>query len=196
MQGYPIASSTWDKEELKAIQEVIKNDHFTMGEKVAEFEKAFADFVGSKYAVMTSSGSTALKHRRENAKLFCEFFGNHSGFIIQKEIGLSSWFGFSFIIKETSKLKREEILKKLSANGIDYRPICAGDFTQNEVIKYFDYEIFGELKNAKYLQNGFFVGNHQVDISKELRLLYQVIGGDLANPCALKQPLEQSSKAA
>ena len=395
MINYPMASSTWDKEELKAIQEVIKNDHFTMGEKVAEFEKAFADFVGSKYAVMTSSGSTAnliataalfytktpklrrgdevivpalswsttyyplyqyglklkfvdvdlqtlnydlealkqaisgktkmimlvnllgnpndfdtikelikgkniilledncesmgaeykgkqagtfgimgtfstfyshhmatmeggfvvsddeelyhillclrahgwtrnlpknntlvqksedyfsesfrfilpgynvrpvemsgaigieqlkklptfLKHRRENAKLFCEFFGNHSDFIIQKEIGLSSWFGFSLIIKETSKLKREEILKKLSANGIDYRPICAGDFTQNEVIKYFDYEIFGELKNAKYLhKNGFFVGNHQVDISKELHLLRQVINGGVNNPCLL-----------
>lgn len=30
-----------------------------MGEKVAEFEKDFATFVGSKYAVMTSSDSTA-----------------------------------------------------------------------------------------------------------------------------------------
>ena len=59
MQGYSLASSTWDEKELNAINEVIKSDIFTMGKKVAEFEKDFAKFVGSKYAVMTSSGSTA-----------------------------------------------------------------------------------------------------------------------------------------
>lgn len=55
---YLLASSTWDEKELQAIQDVIKSDMFTMGKKVAEFEKDFAKFVGSKYAVMTSSGST------------------------------------------------------------------------------------------------------------------------------------------
>ena len=59
MLNYPMASSTWDEKELNAIYEVIKRDCFTMGEKVAEFEKEFAKFVGAKYAVMTSSGSTA-----------------------------------------------------------------------------------------------------------------------------------------
>lgn len=59
MQNYTLASSTWDEKELQAIQDVIKSDMFTMGKKVAEFEKDFAKFVGSKYAIMTSSGSTA-----------------------------------------------------------------------------------------------------------------------------------------
>ena len=119
-----------------------------------------------------------LKHRRENAKLFKQYFDNHPDFIIQQEIGSSSWFGFSLIIKPNSKLKRADIIKLLEANNIEYRPIATGDFTQNEVIKYFDYEIFGELKNAKYLQeNGFFVGNHQIDISNQINLLNSVIGG-------------------
>ncbi|MCR8679287.1 MULTISPECIES: DegT/DnrJ/EryC1/StrS family aminotransferase [Campylobacter] len=387
MQGYSLASSTWDDKELNAINEVIKSDIFTMGKKVAEFERDFAKFVGSKYAVMTSSGSTAnliataalfytknaklkrgdevivpavswsttyyplhqyglrlkfvdvdlqtlnydlealknaitdktkmimcvnllgnpndfdtinaiiankdiilledncesmgaeyngkqagtfgimgtfstfyshhmatmeggfvvtdneelyhillclrahgwtrnlpkdnlvapksddwfsesfrfvlpgynvrpvemsgaigieqlkklpnfLKHRRENAKLFQKYFANHPDFIIQKEIGSSSWFGFSLIIKPNSNLKRADIIKLLEANNIEYRPIATGDFTQNEVIKYFNYEIYGELKNAKYLQtNGFFVGNHQIDISAQIELLNSVIGG-------------------
>ena len=385
--NYSLASSTWDEKELQAIQDVIKSDMFTMGKKVAEFEKDFAKFVGSKYAVMTSSGSTAnliataalfyaknpklkrgdevivpavswsttyyplyqnglklkfvdidletlnydlealsnaisdktkmimvvnllgnpndfdaikeiiggrdiilledncesmgaeykgkqagtfgvmgtfstfyshhmatmeggfvvtddeelyhillclrahgwtrnlpkdnlvapksddwfsesfrfvlpgynvrpvemsgaigieqlkklpnfLRYRRENAKLFCQYFDNHSDFIIQKEIGSSSWFGFSLIIRPESKLQRGDIIKKLEANNIEYRPIATGDFTQNEVIKYFDYEIHGELKNARYLQeNGFFVGNHQIDISRELNLLNEVLNG-------------------
>ncbi|MBP3675502.1 MAG: DegT/DnrJ/EryC1/StrS family aminotransferase [Campylobacter sp.] len=386
MQGYSLASSTWDEKELNAINEVIKSDIFTMGKKVAQFEQDFAKFVGSKYAVMTSSGSTAnliataalfytknnklqrgdevivpavswsttyyplhqyglklkfvdidlhtlnydlealkdaisdktkmimcvnllgnpndfdaiktiiedrniilledncesmgaeyngkqagtfgimgtfstfyshhmatmeggfvvtdneelyhillclrahgwtrnlpkdnliapksddwfsesfrfvlpgynvrpvemsgaigieqlkklpnfLKHRRENAKLFSKYFANHPDFIMQKEIGSSSWFGFSLIIRPESKLKRVDIIKLLEANNIEYRPIATGDFTQNEVIKYFDYEIHGELKNAKYLQeNGLFVGNHQIDISKQIELFNKVVG--------------------
>lgn len=409
MLNYPMASSTWDAKELKAIEEVIESDCFTMGKKVAEFEKAFANFVGSRFALMTSSGSTAnliataalfytkspklkkgdevivpavswattyyplyqyglrlkfvdidlqtlnydlnalkeaiseqtkmimlvnllgnpndfdkikelvknkdiilfedncesmgatykgkqagtfgivgtfstfyshhmatmeggfvvtddeelyhillclrahgwtrnlpknnllveksdddfsesfrfilpgynvrpiemsgaigieqlkklpefLKWRRENAKLFCEIFADSEDFIIQKELGQSSWFGFSLIIKEDSKLERKELLSRLKQNGIDYRPICTGDFTQNEVIRYFDYEIFKELKNARYLhQNGFFVGNHQVSIEKELRLLATVLNGGgalrISKSCHLK-PLKHTLKAA
>ncbi|EAI4428539.1 DegT/DnrJ/EryC1/StrS family aminotransferase [Campylobacter lari] len=386
MKKYTLASSTWDEKELLAIQEVIKNDMFTMGKKVAEFEKDFATFVGSKYAVMTSSGSTAnliataalfytknpklrkgdevivpavswsttyyplyqyglklkfvdidletlnydldalgnaisdktkmimivnllgnpndfdainelikgkdiilledncesmgaeykgkqagtfgimgtfstffshhmatmeggfvvtndeelyhillclrahgwtrnlpkenkivnksddwfgesfrfvlpgynvrpvemsgaigieqlkklpmfLEYRRKNAKLFCNYFENHPDFIVQREIGSSSWFGFSLIIKPASMLKRSEVIKKLEANNIEYRPIVTGDFTQNEVMKYFDYEIFGELRNAKILhENGFFVGNHQMDITEHIYHLKQVLG--------------------
>ena len=32
--------------------------------------------------------------------------------------------------------------------NIECRPIVTGDFTQNEVMKYFDYEIHNELTNA------------------------------------------------
>lgn len=385
MKKYTLASSTWDEKELQAIQDVIKSDMFTMGKKVAEFEKDFAKFTGSKYAVMTSSGSTAnliataalfytknpklkrgdevivpavswsttyyplyqyglklkfvdidletlnydldalssaisdktkmimvvnllgnpndfdtindlikgkdiilledncesmgaeykgkqtgtfgimgtfstffshhmatmeggfvvtdddelyhillclrahgwtrnlpkenlvanksddwfsesfrfvlpgynvrpvemsgaigieqlkkllmfLKHHRENAKLFCEYFQNHPEFIMQKEIGSSSWFGFSLVIKPNSKLQRKDIIKKLEENDIEYRPIATGDFTQNEVIKYFDYEIHQELKNAKYIhEKGFFVGNHQFSISNQINLFKKVL---------------------
>ncbi|HHY1436791.1 TPA: DegT/DnrJ/EryC1/StrS family aminotransferase [Campylobacter jejuni] len=385
MEKYTLASSTWDEKELQAIQDVIKSDMFTMGKKVAEFEKDFAKFTGSRYAVMTSSGSTAnliataalfytknpklkrgdevivpavswsttyyplyqyglklkfvdidletlnydldalssaisdrtkmimvvnllgnpndfdainnfikgrdiilfedncesmgaeykgkqtgtfgimgtfstffshhmatmeggfvitdneelyhillclrahgwtrnlpkenlvvnksddwfsesfrfvlpgynvrpvemsgaigveqlkklpmfLKHRRENAKLFCEYFQNHSEFIMQKEIGSSSWFGFSLVIRPNSKLQRKDIIKKLEENDIEYRPIATGDFTQNEVIKYFDYEIHQDLKNAKYIhKKGFFIGNHQFDISGQIDLLKKVL---------------------
>ena len=67
------------------------------------------------------------------------------------------------------------------------------------MIKYFDYEIFKELKNAKYLhKKGFFVGNHQKDISEELHLLHKIIngGGDLSKSYILTQPLEYTLKVA
>ena len=56
---YPLASTTWDSREIEAMQEVIASGNFTMGRHVREFEQAFADFFGSKYAVMSNSGSSA-----------------------------------------------------------------------------------------------------------------------------------------
>ncbi|WP_320816025.1 DegT/DnrJ/EryC1/StrS family aminotransferase [Flavobacterium sp.] len=117
-----------------------------------------------------------LDQRRKNAELFVSLFKNNDNFFIQKDIDNSSWFGFSFIIKPTSKLKREAIVKALEENHIDCRPIVTGDFTKNEVLKYFDYEIFGEMKNAQYLdKNGFFVGNHQVNLTEEIYHLHKVL---------------------
>ncbi len=117
-----------------------------------------------------------LDYRRKNAELFVSLFENHKDFYIQKNIDNSSWFGFSFIIKPESTLDRAEIVKKLEANQIDCRPIVTGDFTKNEVLRHFDYEIFGEMKNAQYLdKKGFFVGNHQVDLTQEIHHLFEVL---------------------
>ncbi|MDO4674670.1 DegT/DnrJ/EryC1/StrS family aminotransferase [Campylobacter sp.] len=124
-----------------------------------------------------------LKHRRENAKLFVSLFENSKDFIIQKELGSSSWFGFSLILREGLGLTRGEVLKRLRAAGVEYRPICTGDFTQNPVMRYFDYTISGTLKNAKYIhENGFFVGNHQVNIEEQIKLFAKVVGGGGYNP--------------
>ena len=117
-----------------------------------------------------------LEQRRENAELFVSLFNDNPTFYIQEEIGNSSWFGFSLIIKPNANVDRLAIVKKLEENGIDCRPIVTGDFTKNEVLKYFDYEIFGKVKNANYLDTkGLFVGNHQIDLTKEIKHLYNVL---------------------
>ncbi|AIT10017.1 pyridoxamine 5-phosphate oxidase [Candidatus Francisella endociliophora] len=119
-----------------------------------------------------------LEQRRKNAKLFVELFKNHKDFIIQKDIDNSSWFGFSFIIRPESNLCRKDIVKKLQEKGIECRPIVTGNFARNEVLKYFDYEIHNELKNADYLHdNGFFVGNSQVCLKDEINTLLVVLDG-------------------
>lgn len=56
---YSLSNDTWGSEELAAIQKVIDSNHFTMGANVAQAEKEVAKHFGAKYAVMTSSGSTA-----------------------------------------------------------------------------------------------------------------------------------------
>jgi CDP-6-deoxy-D-xylo-4-hexulose-3-dehydrase len=59
MSSYPLASTTWDKEEFVAIQRVIDSGRFTMGHEVESFENEFAKYVGAKHAVMVNSGSSA-----------------------------------------------------------------------------------------------------------------------------------------
>ena len=113
-----------------------------------------------------------IQERRNNAEHFQKLFADHPDFYIQQEIGLSSWFGFAFVIKETSKLTRKELAKKLMDSGIECRPIVAGNFAKNEVMKYFNYEIHGELTNAELIdRNGLFVGNHQFKIRKQIDYL-------------------------
>ena len=117
-----------------------------------------------------------IKNRRENGNFFSSLFKNNENFITQKEIGNSSWFGFSLIIRQESNLTRKDVVERLNNANIECRPIVTGDFTQNEVMKYLDYEIHGELKNAKYLHdNGLFVGNHHIQIHQEIKYLFEVL---------------------
>ena len=117
-----------------------------------------------------------LKKRRENANLFVNLFKNHPDFIIQKEIEKSSWFGFSLIIKPGSKRKRNEVIKILEKNKVEYRPIVTGNFVKNDVLKYFDYTIHKKLKNADHLHdNGFFVGNSHEELSKNIEFLKKIL---------------------
>tara|TARA_R110001583_G_scaffold125058_2_gene276535 strand:- start:8966 stop:10147 length:1182 start_codon:yes stop_codon:yes gene_type:complete len=118
-----------------------------------------------------------IETRRKNAKLFQSLFTNHPYIDIQQEIGESSWFGFSLILNENSPYSRSELVKLLTKNGIECRPIVTGNFLKNkEVLEYFDYEVSGTLKAAEYLDNnGLFVGNHQNDIENEIQLLAKLL---------------------
>ena len=56
---YPLAFSTWGKEETDAIQRVVDTDMYTMGRHVKQFEEEFAQHFKSPHAVMVNSGSSA-----------------------------------------------------------------------------------------------------------------------------------------
>lgn len=114
-----------------------------------------------------------IDQRRKNAKIFTDLFYNDERFIIQKEIGESSWFGFSILL---NNINRKEVIKALEKANIEYRPIVTGNFVKNKVMKFFDYEVFSELKNADKLDKfGFFVGNSQEDLNKEIKYLHKIL---------------------
>ena len=116
-----------------------------------------------------------IRIRQENARKFISLMKDHTDLIVQKEIGNSSWFGFSIIIKSTSKMNRRTLVTKLNSKGFECRPIVAGNFTKNEVIKYFDYEIHGNLTNADHLHTkGLFIGNHHYPIDDAIQKLKEI----------------------
>lgn len=70
---YPLACSSWDEKERNAAHAVIDSGMCTMGAKVKEFEKKFAEKFKVKYSVFSNSGSSAnllavaaLFYRKEN----------------------------------------------------------------------------------------------------------------------------------
>jgi CDP-6-deoxy-D-xylo-4-hexulose-3-dehydrase len=102
-----------------------------------------------------------ISNRRKNAEMFQKMFNSNVNIQVQKEIGESSWFGFSIVLVNELEGKRDMIVSKLQENRIEVRPIVAGNFTKNKVIEYMDYSISGNLTNADYIhENGFFIGNH------------------------------------
>lgn len=116
-----------------------------------------------------------LVQRRKNAAYFQSIFKNDKRFIIQKEVGESSWFSFTMIIRPNSGIKREKVFEALKKAEIGYRIITGGNFLEHDAIKYFDYEVT-KSENATYAHNyGFFVGNAPKDMRKEIDLLAEAL---------------------
>ena len=57
----PLFKIFWDDEDILAVNNVIKSGvYWTTGPTIKEFEKKIAQYMGTKYAVAFSSGTTAL----------------------------------------------------------------------------------------------------------------------------------------
>ena len=117
-----------------------------------------------------------VAQRRENAALFMEKIGTDERFMLQKETGESSWFGFSMVLREPDVQLRDRVVSKLVENGIETRPIVAGNFARQPVFGKLHATVSGELVNADYIHdNGFFVGNHSVEMEEEISYLKEVL---------------------
>lgn len=116
-----------------------------------------------------------IAERRKNGALLQKALANHSDLLIQSEIGHSSWFGFSLIVKPGSSLTRKVLVKKLTDLGFECRPIVTGNFAKNEVVKYFNSEVHGQLKNAEHVdRSGLFIGNHHYSIADAIEVLKNI----------------------
>lgn len=56
----PYGRQTIEEDDIQAVVDVLRSDYLTTGPKISEFEKMVADYVGAKYAVAISNGTSAL----------------------------------------------------------------------------------------------------------------------------------------
>lgn len=56
----PYGKQNITEEDIQAVSKALKGDFLTQGPTILEFEKAFANYIGCKYAVAVSNGTAAL----------------------------------------------------------------------------------------------------------------------------------------
>jgi len=116
-----------------------------------------------------------LQIRRNNARHFVERFKDDKRFIIQQEVGESSWFSFTMILNPDLSTDRKAVLKRLKDAGIEHRIITGGNILRNDVVKYYDYEVTRSVNADIAHDNGFFVGNLPYDIRDKIDYLYETL---------------------
>jgi CDP-6-deoxy-D-xylo-4-hexulose-3-dehydrase len=120
--------------------------------------------------------SKFVEQRRENAKYLLGYQENFDSIQFQREIGKSSWFGFSLVLRNELSGKRRELITRLDAAGIQSRPIVAGNFTRNPVLTHLRHTHLPPLPNADKVHfDGLFVGNHHYPIQNQIDLLIGVL---------------------
>jgi CDP-4-dehydro-6-deoxyglucose reductase, E1 len=128
-------------------------------------------------------GSVQLKkwpemreQRVKNAEYFKQKFEDLPDVQLQEEVGNSSWFGFSMIFNGNLSGRRAKIVEKFKENEIESRPIVAGNFMKNPVIKYLDYIDNKDYNVADYIHdNGLFIGNDVRDLKENIDMVYNII---------------------
>lgn len=126
--------------------------------------------------------NSIIETRKDNAYFIFEHLDDH-GYIEGKDGSRyllqygnypgSSWFGFGFICFQDN---RDEVVKKLMHYDIECRPIVAGNFCKNPVIKHMDHRISGDLVNSDIIDtHGFFIGNNGEDISDKIKYFLEIL---------------------
>jgi CDP-6-deoxy-D-xylo-4-hexulose-3-dehydrase len=105
-----------------------------------------------------------IKNRRETAAFYTEAFGRYADYLeCQQETtkGMSTWFGFSLIVKENAPFALKEITAHLQSKGVETRPIIAGNMAKHPGTQLFPHRVHGELVHCdRIMLRGFAIGNH------------------------------------
>ena len=116
-----------------------------------------------------------IKTRRTNAAHFVGLFKDDKRFIIQEEVGESSWFSFTMIVNPELNVDRKKVLQKLKDANIEHRIITGGNILRHDVIKHYDYTVTKSVNADIAHYNGFFVGNHPYDVRDKIDYLHDVL---------------------
>jgi dTDP-4-amino-4,6-dideoxygalactose transaminase len=138
----PILQLNYSKNEKrdisKGINEILNSGYLTMSKKVFQFEKLFAKYVGTKYAVAVNSGTSALEIPLRalnvegksiiiptNTFMATPLAAIHAGANVI----------FADISEKTLSIKAEEIEKKITKNTVGIILVHIGGIISNEWTK-------------------------------------------------------------
>ena len=91
---------------------------------------------GAVGQVQLQKANGMLFKRIENSKIYHELFDNapYARTQLPTEGSLHSYFGFSFVLENELRNRRTEVISAFREQGIECRPIVAGNFMRNPVI--------------------------------------------------------------
>ena len=116
-----------------------------------------------------------LANRRRNAARFAAAMAEVPGVRLQRQIGESSAFGFAMTLTDPA-IDRDTVVRRLAAEGVETRPIVAGDFTAQPVMAWLPHEPPPALPNAERVQAcGFYIGNPPLDLGDRIDRLAGLI---------------------
>jgi CDP-6-deoxy-D-xylo-4-hexulose-3-dehydrase len=114
--------------------------------------------------------------RRKNAEIAKKVFADVPNIRLQDEHEKSSWFGFGLVLEGDLAGKRKMVIEELTKNGVETRPIVAGNFMRNPVIDRLNWDSVGDFTGTDKLHfDGFFIGNDCVDLSDNIQMAANVI---------------------
>ncbi len=116
--------------------------------------------------------STMNEHRRSNVARIRSAFTSHPRWRGQLKFprpttdSTPAWFGFPFLVDDSVDLDYRDFIGKLSAKGIDSRPIVSGNMALQPALKLFDVDLGqGPFVGAQQIhERGIFIGAHSKPI--------------------------------
>jgi CDP-6-deoxy-D-xylo-4-hexulose-3-dehydrase len=102
------------------------------------------------------------KRRKENFKVLCNFFRKYEDcFILPQSLPKAdpAWFAFILTLKKNVGFSRRDLILHLEQQGIETRPLFAGNILKQPAFQNIACRISGSLENADLIMNNsFFVG--------------------------------------
>ena len=159
-----------------------RSDHASIERKYPEIDSRFlfveagfnlrpTEFQGALGLVQLERLPSELAARRRNANYLNRELQQHDELeFLECPANIQpSWFGYPIILKRGCPHRRFELARFLEANGVETRPIVAGNIVKHPLMRKVPHEIAGSLNHAQHIMDdGLYVGNHG-GITAEMR---------------------------
>lgn len=114
------------------------------------------------------------EQRLTNARLFVETMRDLEHVTVPDWREGATWFGLPVLTE--SGVARDELLQRCRDRGIECRPVIAGNFVNQPVLRRMNYRIHGHLPNAERIdKTGVFFGNDARDLSEQIASLKEIL---------------------